>query len=55
VDFSFVKEACKDFYVDWGRDPGDPVLKFKIVFLQFLYDLSDRQLQEQAACNMMLW
>ena len=21
VDFSFVKQAVKDFYVDWGRDP----------------------------------
>ena len=24
VDFSFVKAALKDFYVDWGRDPWDP-------------------------------
>jgi IS5 family transposase len=53
VDFAFVKEALKDFYVDWGRDPWDPVLMFKLVFLQFLYDLSDRQLEEQATWNMM--
>jgi len=38
VHFSLVKVALKDFYVDWGRDPWDPVLMFKLVFLQFLYD-----------------
>ena len=32
VDFGFVREACRDFYVDWGRDPWDPVLMFKMVF-----------------------
>ena len=52
VDFRFVAEHCKDFYADWGRDPWDPVLMFKMVFLQFLYDLSDRQMEEQAAFNL---
>ena len=51
VDFVFVKAALKDFYVDWGRDPWDPVVMFKMVFLQFLYDLSDRQLEERATCG----
>ena len=53
VDFSFVKPALKDFYVDWGRDPWDPVLMFKMVFLQFLYNLSDREIEEQCTWNMM--
>ena len=53
VDFSFVKAALKDFYVDWGRDPWDPVLMFKMVFLQFLYDLSDRDIEEQCTWNML--
>jgi IS5 family transposase len=48
VDFRFVAEHCKDFYVDWGRDPWDPVLMFKMVLLQFLYDLSDREMEVQA-------
>ncbi len=52
-NFSFVKAALKDFYVDWGRDPWDPVLMFKMVFLQFLYDLSDRDIEEQCTWNMM--
>ena len=51
VNFRFVAEHCKDFYVDWGRDPWDPVLMFKMVLLQFLYDLSDREMEEQAAFN----
>lgn len=53
VDFSFVKPALKDFYADWGRDPWDPVLMFKMVFLQFLYNLSDREIEEQCTWNMM--
>jgi hypothetical protein len=53
VDFAFAKAALKDFYVDWGRDPWDPVLMFKLVFLQFLYDLSDRQLEERATWDLM--
>lgn len=53
VDFAFVKEALKDFYVDWGRAPWDPVLMFKMVFLQFLYDLSDRDIEEQCTWNML--
>jgi transposase len=53
VDFSFVKQTLKDFYVDWGRDPWDLVLMFKMVFLQFLYNLSDREIEEQCTWNMM--
>jgi len=34
VDFAFVKAALKDFYADWGRDPWDPVLMFKLVLLE---------------------
>jgi len=52
VDFGFVRKHCKGFYADWGRDAWDPVLMFKMVFLQFLYDLSDREIEEQAAFNL---
>ncbi|MGA8140288.1 MAG: IS5 family transposase [Desulfobaccales bacterium] len=52
VDFRFVQEHCQDFYVDWGRDHWDPVLMFKMVFLQFLYDLSDQEMEEKAAFNL---
>jgi len=53
VDFSFVKAALKDFYVDWGPAPQAPVLMFKMVFLQFLYDLSDRDIEEQCTWNLL--
>ena len=52
VDFRFVEEHCKGFCAAWGRDPWDPVLMFKMVFLQFLYDMLDRQMEEQAAFNL---
>ena len=53
VDFSFVKAALKNFFVAWGRDHWDPVLMFKMVFLQFLYDLSDRDIEEQCTWNLL--
>jgi len=53
VDFTFVRQACRGFYADWGRDPWDPVVMFKMVCLQFLYDLSDREVEEQASFNLM--
>jgi hypothetical protein len=53
VDFSFVKAALKDFYMDWGRDPWDPVLMFKCVFLRFRYNLSDWDIVGQCPWNLL--
>lgn len=36
-----------DLYYDTGRHAHNPVMMFKAIVLQFLYDLSDRKLQEQ--------
>ena len=48
VDFGFVSELVSDCYCpDNGRPSWDPLVLFKAVFLQFLYDLSDRQVEEQ--------
>jgi len=48
VDFSFVRPLVADCYSeDNGRPSWDPVVLFKIVFLQFLYDLSDREVEDQ--------
>ena len=45
IDFKFVNELCKDLYCqDNGRPCWEPQLMFKILFLQFLYDLSDREI-----------
>ncbi len=46
-EFSFVGPLVSDCYCpDNGRPSWDPVILFKVVFLQFLYDLSDRQIEE---------
>ncbi len=48
VDFSFVSELVSDCYCpDNGRSSWNPLVLFKVVFLQFLYDLSDREIEEQ--------
>ena len=45
VDFKFVNGLCKDLYCqDNGRPCWEPQLMFKVLFLQFLYDLSDREI-----------
>jgi len=48
VDFGFVSDLVSDCYwPDNGRPSWDPLVLFKAVFLQFLYDLSARQIEEQ--------
>ncbi len=48
VDLTFVSETVSDCYCpDNGRPSWDPLVLFKVVFLQFLYDLSDREIEEQ--------
>ncbi len=48
VDFGFVRELVADCYCPGnGRPSWDPLVLFRVVFVQFLYDLSDRQVQEQ--------
>ena len=48
IDFSFVNKACADLYcLDNGRPGWSPILMFKVIFLQFLYDLSDYRIEEE--------
>ena len=48
VDFDFVSVLVRDCYCPGnGRPSWDPLVLFKVVFLQFLYDLSDREIEEQ--------
>jgi len=48
VDLSFVSDLVSDCYCpDNGRPSWDPLVLFKVVFLQFLYNLSDREIEEQ--------
>ena len=53
VDFDFVSELVCDCYCpDTGHPSWDPLILFKVVFLQFLYDLSDREIEEQVNLNL---
>jgi len=48
VDFDFVSALVCDCYCpNNGRPSWDPLVLFKVVFLQFVYDLSDREIEEQ--------
>ena len=40
IDFDFIREIVKDYYSDnLGRPSIDPVVLFKIVFIQFLFGI----------------
>ena len=55
VDFSFVNELCRDAYrPDFGRPAYGPEMMFKIIFLQFLYNVSDRRIEEEVNFNLVL-
>jgi IS5 family transposase len=55
VDFSFVDELCRDVYnPDFGRPAYGPEMMFKIIFLQFLYNVSDRRIEEEVNFNLVL-
>jgi IS5 family transposase len=43
-----LEKRFRAFYSDYGRDAHNAVLMFKLLVLQFLYDLSDRELEESA-------
>lgn len=48
IEFSFVNKTCADLYcLDNGRPGWSPALMFKVIFLQFLYDLSDYRIEEE--------
>lgn len=54
IDLSFIEAAVSDCYTgDNGRHAYNPVIMFKILFLQTLYDLSDRQAIEQTDANIL--
>lgn len=53
VDFSFVNRLVADSYcADFGRPAKEPEFMFKLIFLEILYDLSDREVIEEARVNM---
>lgn len=52
VDFEFVRSEVADCYsAGMGRPAEDPVVMFKLVYLQMHYGLSDREVVRQAQVN----
>src|SRR5262245_39980317 len=52
IDFSFVLAEVQDCYSqELGRGAINPVLLFKLGFLQFHYDQSDREVLQEAQVN----
>ncbi|WP_452233308.1 transposase, partial [Laceyella putida] len=53
VDFSFIHELVKESYdVYYGRPTNDPEVLFRLLFLQNLYQLSDRQVITDCQVNL---
>lgn len=53
IDFSFVNTVCETLYCeDFGRPGYEPLMMFKITFLEFLYELSDRAVMEELQVNL---
>jgi len=54
VDFSFIKGKTKDLYSDsFGRPSYPPEVMFKILFLEFYYNLSDVEVVKQLKFNLL--
>jgi len=54
VDFSFIEEKVRDLYSkDMGRPSHPPKVMFKILFLEFYYNLSDVEVARQLKFNVL--
>lgn len=53
IDFSFIQPLVTDCYSERGRKAYDPVCMVKLLLLQTLYDLSERDVAEQADTNLL--
>ena len=47
IDFSFVEDETREFYSHTGRPGLSPVMLFKCCLIAFLYDISDRRLEDE--------
>jgi len=53
VDFSFITPLVEECYSALGRHAYSPVMMMKLLLLQTLYDLSERDVVEQADTNIL--
>lgn len=53
VDFSFIHDLVEESYcIYYGRPANEPELLFRLLFLQFLYNLSDERLIKECQVNL---
>ena len=57
VDFSFINDLLESSYCkNFGRPAKEPEMMMKLLFLQYVYNLSDVKVIEEANCNLaFLW
>ena len=57
VDFSFINELFEGSYCkNFGRPAKEPEMMMKLLFLEYLYNLSDVKIIEEASFNLAyLW
>jgi IS5 family transposase len=53
MDWSFIEEMTRDLYQRTGRNACNPVVLFKMLLLAFLYNISERRLEEECNFNML--
>jgi IS5 family transposase len=53
IDWSFVEEEVADYYSEKGQRAIHPARMFKLLVAQSLYNLSEREVCEQADCNIL--
>lgn len=53
IDFSFITPLVHECYSPLGRKAYDPICMVKLLILQTLYDLSERDVVEQADTNLL--
>lgn len=53
IDFSFITPLVEDVYSTLGRKAYDPICMVKLLLLQTLFDLSERDVVEQADTNLL--
>ena len=53
IDWSRIEEETRDFSQRTGRRACNPVVLFKMLLLAFLFDISERRLEDECNYNML--
>jgi IS5 family transposase len=53
LDWSFIEIACEPFYSQLGRKGESPILLFKMLFLAYISNMSEREIEEHCNFNIL--